>query len=709
MSRESPACDQAKSAVLPLPQVRRGILTWLLDRLYGYDVFISYTRGDDPGSQYANALFVELTQRKMRCFLDIHAIDRDEELRRGIAGKLKASRRMVILAGAAAGEHAWVLDEARLALKLKKRVLVVDRGIDWVPSSTTLRQLFPTHLAVPDLGAEAPSGEVVNGIRREVGKWRVNVVRRMAIFTAFACITTLAGVAYGSYLAEAKARRIAREQRDLALDTVKRLIYQVQDRLENLPATRKARHAILKDAATNLQKIAIGLEGSDALETRAQRALQGRLTDVQAELGNYQEALNPALSLVTDGERDLSDGQNSPEEERDLVVNYHRLGGIQYALGQIDAATGTYLKSTAHAKSLVDRFPGSVVYAKDLAHGDSQLGKLHLQQFKLEEAKASFTRLQEWTDRIFHAQPSNQDALVKLAEASYLLGQVAEVRGETRTAGEHFAEALSDARVAVEMDGSPDYPRLMLVNAAESLGSIYLERGDVAHAEEYLNEAHAAAEQLYRDDRESMTILTEYVSILSGLSEVRLSQKRLEEALRLGRAAVDVAQNRGPSNFTSFQHEYVKALAQARMVVLHFKADQPEQARDTGITAIAALRTLMAQEPKDLRLPWMSVKAGVYLAYAQARLNDLTGAEDTLKTQLSAPVVHQWAGRNETVPFELMQAFAHLGEIQMLLRHDPSAALNKAMDLLQSTKSRRLLTPDEAKLEKAVIEMRSEK
>ena len=90
---------------------RRSFFAWLIDRLYGYDVFISYTRLDDPQSQYSNALFVALTERGLRCFLDLHEIDRDQPLDVGIAAKVRASRTLVILAGGAAGDRRAVLDE----------------------------------------------------------------------------------------------------------------------------------------------------------------------------------------------------------------------------------------------------------------------------------------------------------------------------------------------------------------------------------------------------------------------------------------------------------------------------------------------------------------------------------------------------------------------------------------------------------------------
>ncbi len=198
------------------PLQRRSLFAWLIDSLYGYDVFISYTRLDDPRSQYANALFVALTERRLRCFLDVHEIDRDGPLSAVIAGKVRASRTILFLGGTAAGDRRAVLDEAQLAIDLKKRVMILDRGIGWENSTSKLRTFFPNHLATPTQTEEHPSKATVEVIRRHVGRWRINFVRRMTILFAFIIVLALAAISFLSYRAESQARVEATKQRGFA-------------------------------------------------------------------------------------------------------------------------------------------------------------------------------------------------------------------------------------------------------------------------------------------------------------------------------------------------------------------------------------------------------------------------------------------------------------------------------------------------------------
>src|SRR5688572_5429070 len=83
-----------------------------IERLYGYDVFISHTRRDDSESLFPLAVQSILNEgsrdekrKPMRCFLDLHDMPHDDELRKAIAAKISASRFLLIIAGPQSAEH----------------------------------------------------------------------------------------------------------------------------------------------------------------------------------------------------------------------------------------------------------------------------------------------------------------------------------------------------------------------------------------------------------------------------------------------------------------------------------------------------------------------------------------------------------------------------------------------------------------------------
>ena len=199
-----------------------------MDHFYGFDVFICYTREDDRESRYANALFVKLANEKprLRCFLDIKGLNQDETLSEAIAGRLRESRFVVILAGSATGERPSVLNEARLAVQMKKRIMLVDRGIGWANSSSSLKQVVDPR-SVMEPNPAVPSTIVIATLRNHVRRWQVDTLRRVGIATAFVTVSMLAMASFGLYLrqtkiaaAEAAARQEANKARKQADDAL---------------------------------------------------------------------------------------------------------------------------------------------------------------------------------------------------------------------------------------------------------------------------------------------------------------------------------------------------------------------------------------------------------------------------------------------------------------------------------------------------------
>ncbi len=158
--------------------------SWL-ERLYGFDVFISYTRRDDPNSAYALALQTQLAQgsekpkrKPMRCFLDLRDLPHDDELKRAIEVKIRASTFVLFVAGPNAADHSWMCFEAEMARKHKRRMIVIDRGIDWASSTGALKKEVGDVLAIgSDRHQTQPVAEI-EGVAGTVGLLRLSRLRR---------------------------------------------------------------------------------------------------------------------------------------------------------------------------------------------------------------------------------------------------------------------------------------------------------------------------------------------------------------------------------------------------------------------------------------------------------------------------------------------------------------------------------------------------
>ncbi len=72
------------------------VIRWITDRIFGFDVFISYSRKD--GVAYARKLEEELLQRRLRCFLDSKEMPPGSELKASLLSAVARSTTLVLVA-----------------------------------------------------------------------------------------------------------------------------------------------------------------------------------------------------------------------------------------------------------------------------------------------------------------------------------------------------------------------------------------------------------------------------------------------------------------------------------------------------------------------------------------------------------------------------------------------------------------------------------
>jgi len=201
-------------------------LAWLrslLDYLYGFDVFISYTRRDDPQSLYPLALQATLTQGSkdpkrapMRCFLDLRDLPHDEELKKVIERKVQSSKYVLFVAGRNAENHTWMCFEAAMARKHRRRMFVIDRGINWPENQGKLKEVVGDVLAIPSEPEDSKPGDEVVRISETLGSKRKENFRRNLWVCVVALLSLLLAIsAFFGWQAE-MGKRFAERQKSEA-------------------------------------------------------------------------------------------------------------------------------------------------------------------------------------------------------------------------------------------------------------------------------------------------------------------------------------------------------------------------------------------------------------------------------------------------------------------------------------------------------------
>jgi serine/threonine-protein kinase len=234
-------------------------------------------------------------------------------------------------------------------------------------------------------------------------------------------------LAQASQASEAAATRQAqrsRELRDLALATLKTVVFDLNLELSNRPGLQVLREKLLQKAQEGLEKLA---EAAEKWGERDHLTMMthAELGDVYLSLGNtskaaehYGECHKIALALAR------TDPKNA-EAQSDLVVSLDRLGYMSLQLGQLVQAQHYYQQSLQISQALVQTNPKDKVLQRELAVAMNKLGDVSVQLGQAVRARQYYQQGLEISQALARAAPQDTRAQWDLASSFFKLGNVA--------------------------------------------------------------------------------------------------------------------------------------------------------------------------------------------------------------------------------------------------------------------------------------------
>ncbi len=198
----------------------RSPLQWLLDRVFGFDFFISHPHSD--GKRYARAMYERLVKhtRRFDCFIDVRHFHIGSELAGQQSHALKKTTRLLVIVTPAAHQSAYVRSEIVDFKKHHPTGVILPIG--------TMETLSPVHHPnsellplIPHLPhalclidntlAENPSDDVVEKIASDFFEQKSSVKRLRFMRLTASLLTMLLVVAIVlGVLAEARRREVTR-------------------------------------------------------------------------------------------------------------------------------------------------------------------------------------------------------------------------------------------------------------------------------------------------------------------------------------------------------------------------------------------------------------------------------------------------------------------------------------------------------------------
>ena len=195
------------------------VIRAMIDWVFGYDFFISYSWEDEKVSPYAVPLAESLKARfRFRTCLDRTEYHAGMDLTQATKRRVRASKVLLLVLRPCAARGPWVLRELAEAIKARRTIIPIDVGATFesLPSDLPVRELLKNHLRVRvedapgDEQGEVPSAKTLAEIRNAFGFIRRDAIR---LGVAFGLAFVFAGLAVLAYL----QMREAEHQRDVAI------------------------------------------------------------------------------------------------------------------------------------------------------------------------------------------------------------------------------------------------------------------------------------------------------------------------------------------------------------------------------------------------------------------------------------------------------------------------------------------------------------
>ena len=198
-------------------------------------------------------------------------------------------------------------------------------------------------------------------------------------------------------------------------------------------------------------------------------------------------------------ERFLKRREHDPALQAELAETKFRMGLIEEALGDPDAALGWFAKARDTQKARVATNVDSLADLRALSNTLTAMGRVAAQRDKLDEATEFFTDAQTLRERLLEktGKPADKFDLLRLhANSRMNLGLVERRRGNLDQARTMYVEAQDQRRKALPTKPDDRAMRRDLAKGFYNLANLALDRNDEAALRDNIDEAIKLYEQL---------------------------------------------------------------------------------------------------------------------------------------------------------------------------------------------------------------------
>jgi serine/threonine-protein kinase len=237
-----------------------------------------------------------------------------------------------------------------------------------------------------------------------------------------------------------QSRDVAQQQADLALRTLEGVIFDIQRKLDNVPAAQEAQRSMLETALDGLKRVARSVDSVAALDRNALVAHHD-LGDIFFRVGGpdgTEQARQQFARSLALAERLAAAAPRDPQALRDLAVMHSKMGNVQTRLGTPDEAQKHYRESLEIRGRLAALQPDDSQVQRDLSVAHNKLGDVYLQLGTTEQAREHYGKSLAIRELLAKSNPNDPMGQRDLAVSYFNLGDIQVRLGSTKQAHECF-------------------------------------------------------------------------------------------------------------------------------------------------------------------------------------------------------------------------------------------------------------------------------
>jgi serine/threonine protein kinase len=438
----------------------------------------------------------------------------------------------------------------------------------------------------------------------------------------------------------------ASQQSQLALDTLKDVIFDIQRGVENLPGSSPIRRRLLGTALARLEK----LSGEFVRRSTADRHMATALMDLGdlvlqfgeslrskdasggagPGVGELRGAVEAARQFYT---RSMEICQalakadpNDAQAKRDLSVSYHKLGDVHLRLGATDQALQSYQARLKLSEELAKAEPNDVQAKRGLSVSHNRLGEVHLRLGATDQALQSYQELLKLSEELAKADPNDAQTKRDLTISYNKLGDVHLRLGAADQALQSYQEGLKLSEALAKADPNDAQAKRDLSISHNRLGDAHQQLGATDQALQSYQEGLKLREALAKADPNDAQARSDLSTSYHKLGNAHLKLGATDGALQYFQKDLDLREALAKANPNDAQVKRDLLVTYNELGNVHLKLGATDQALQSYQAGLDLSEALAKADPANVQAQQDLSRSFYNMAKAHERANDLVRA-----------------------------------------------------------------------------------